>query len=509
MKNPLILIIMDGFGIAKDEKKSAINKKTIPHLTSIFQKYPTAFIQASGEYVGLPKGQMGNSEVGHTNIGAGRIVYQELTRITKSINDESFFKNAELTQAFLSAKEKNKSLHLIGLVSNGGVHSHQNHLFALLLMAKKYGLKKVFIHAFLDGRDTPPKSGRNFIKECKAECDKLEIGKIATIVGRYYAMDRDNRWDRTEKAYNAMVNGIGVHENDPVISIENAYDMGQTDEFVEPIICNEAGLINQGDSVVFFNFRPDRARQITRALTEENFDKFKRKQDYLNLNFVCMTQYDESFKNVSVAFKPENINNTLGEYISKKGLTQLRIAETEKYAHVTFFFNGGEEKTFKGEDRILIPSPKVSTYDLKPQMSAMEIKDTVKEKIKNKSYDIIVLNFANCDMVGHSGKFEPTEKAVKVVDNCVYDIINDIIEVGGCAIITADHGNADVMFDENGNPFTAHTTNLVPFCIVGYDCTLQPTGKLADIAPTILKILDLEKPKEMTGQNLIKEVSET
>lgn len=508
MKRPLILIIMDGFGITKDVKKSAINHETIPYLSKIFNQYPMTLIGASALDVGLPEGQMGNSEVGHTNIGAGRVVYQDLTKITKSISDGEFYKNKVLIKAMQSAKQNSKSLHLMGLLSDGGVHSHQNHLFALVKMAKELGLKKVYVHAFLDGRDVLPTSGLQFVKDCQSQLKEIGQGEIATLMGRYYAMDRDNHWDRVEKAYNAMVRGIGKYERDPVKALEKDYFDGNTDEFIVPTVCNRDGLISSGDSIIFFNFRPDRARQITHALVDEDFNKFKREKILHNLEFVCMTQYDKSINNVNIAFEPEKLYNTFGEYISYKGLTQLRIAETEKYAHVTFFFNGGTEKNYIGEDRILIPSPKVATYDLKPEMSAAEITSTVKEKIKAQIYDVIILNFANCDMVGHSGDYAATEKAVKTVDNCVNEIVNEIIKAKGCAIITADHGNAEKMYDENGKPFTAHTTNPVPFCVVGYDCELVPCGKLSDVAPTMLEILEIEKPEDMLGKSLIKKASE-
>ncbi len=490
MKKPLVLIIMDGFGIPKDITKSAITPETTPNLSRLFEKYPTTQLAASGEAVGLPAGQMGNSEVGHTNIGAGRIVYQELTRISKSIKDGLFFENSVLKSTMLKAKEKHTTLHLMGLLSDGGVHSHQDHLFALLSMAQKLGLKNVYIHAFLDGRDTLPTSGIDFISNCQNKVKEIGIGKIATLMGRYYAMDRDNRWERIKLAYDAMVNGIGVFEEEPSKAIKKSYENRIFDEFIQPTICDKNGTIKDGDSVIFFNFRPDRARQLTRAFVDETFPAFNRRKFLPNLNFVCMTQYDKNIPNVKVAFEPEEINNTFGEIISRNNLTQLRIAETEKYAHVTFFFNGGIEKKFAGEDRILIPSPKVATYDLKPEMSAIELTKVVKEKINSKSYDVIILNLANCDMVGHTGNFEATKIAVKTVDSCVNEIVNEIIKVDGVAVITADHGNAEQMIDDNGTPFTAHTTNLVPFCVVGCDCNLKPNGKLSDIVPMILEVLN-------------------
>ena len=504
MKNPLMLIIMDGFGISEEsQEKSAITEKMTHYLSGFFKNYPTMLLRASGEAVGLPCGQMGNSEVGHMNIGAGRIVYQDLTRINKSIKDESFYKNTALKNAILSAKESNSALHIMGLISDGGVHSHIEHLYALLKMAKKFNMQKVYIHAFLDGRDTSPTSGKSFIKSCENEIKSLRIGKIATLMGRYYAMDRDNRWERVKKAYDAMVSGEGIYEKNPIKALENFYQAGVTDEFIEPTVCDKNAMINSGDSVIFFNFRPDRARQLTHALVDENFDGFIRAKKLNNLNFVCMTQYDESILNVKVAFDNEKLENTLSEVLSKNNLTQLKIAETEKYAHVTFFFNGGIEQKYAGEDRTLIPSPKVATYDLKPEMSAFEVTKVAKEKIVSRKYDVIVLNFANCDMVGHTGNFEAAKIAVKTVDKCVRDLVQSILNVGGCAVITADHGNAEKMLDENGEIFTAHTTNPVPLCIIGHDCKLKSAGKLADIAPTMLEILNLKKPNDMTGESLI------
>lgn len=504
MKNPLVLIIMDGFGISEESLgNSAITKETTPYLNEFFENYPTSLLGASGEAVGLPCGQMGNSEVGHMNIGAGRIVYQELTRINKSIKDESFYKNTALKNAILSAKKSNSALHIMGLISDGGVHSHIKHLCALLKMAKKFNMRKVYIHAFLDGRDTSPTSGKSFMESCENEIKNLEIGKIATLMGRYYAMDRDNRWERVKKAYDAMANGEGVYEKNPIQALENFYQAGITDEFIAPTVCDKNAMINSGDSVVFFNFRPDRARQLTHAMVDENFKGFIRAKKLDNLNFVCMTRYDESIFNVKVAFDNEKLENTLAEVLSKNNLTQLKIAETEKYAHVTFFFNGGIEPKYAGEDRNLIPSPKVATYDLKPEMSAFEVTKIAKEKIVSRKYDVIVLNFANCDMVGHTGNFEAAKIAVKTVDNCVHELVQAILNVGGCAIITADHGNAEKMLDENGEIFTAHTTNPVPLCIIGHDCKLKSTGKLADIAPTVLEILNLKKPNDMSGESLI------
>lgn len=503
MKKPLILMILDGFGIGTNYG-NAVRTANKPNLERIFSKNPVGLIAASGMDVGLPDGQMGNSEVGHTNIGAGRVVYQELTRITKSIKDGTILENDAIVNAMNNAKEDGKSLHLMGLLSPGGVHSHITHLYGLVEMAKKSGVKNVYIHAFLDGRDVPPSSAKGYIEECKKRLDEIGTGKIATVMGRYYAMDRDTNWDRVEKAYAAMVYGEGPKASDPAEAVAKSYSEGVTDEFVIPVVCEENAEIKSGDSVIFFNFRPDRAREITRTLVDPSFDGFERKKGFFPLTYVCMTQYDATMPNVQVAFKPQSLVNTFGDYISSKGLTQLRIAETEKYAHVTFFFNGGVEKVNEGEDRCLIPSPKVATYDLQPEMSAYEVTKNVIERIENGKYDVIILNFANCDMVGHTGIFEAAVKAVETVDECVGKIVDSITEAGGIALITADHGNADKMLDEDGKPFTAHTTNLVPFCVVNYPCVIRDNGRLADIAPTMLQILGLEIPNEMDGKSLIK-----
>lgn len=496
-------MILDGFGINSADG-NAIKAAKRPNLDKIFASNPITQIGASGMDVGLPDGQMGNSEVGHTNIGAGRIVYQELTRITKTINEDKLKDNEAIVAAMDNALEKGTSLHLMGLLSDGGVHSHSSHLYGILELAKKKGLKKVFIHAFLDGRDVPPSSAADFIKECIAKTEEIGVGKIATVMGRYYAMDRDNRWERVEKAYAAMVYGEGVQADCPVCAVENSYKDGVTDEFVVPCFIKGGETIKENDSVIFFNFRPDRAREITRTLVDPEFTGFKRKNGLFPLKYVCMTQYDATMPNVDVAFKPQVLKNTLGEYISSLNLTQLRIAETEKYAHVTFFFNGGVEKQYPGEDRILVKSPAVATYDLQPEMSAYEVTDKLIPAIKSGKYDVIILNFANCDMVGHTGVFEATVKAVEAVDSCVGRVIDAIREMDGVAIITADHGNADKMIDSDGEPFTAHTTNPVPFCVVGYDCELREGGRLADIAPTMLHILNLPKPEEMDGNSIIK-----
>lgn len=500
MKKPLILMILDGFGNGP-ENGNAIRAAKKPNLDRLFSSNPLTQIGASGMDVGLPDGQMGNSEVGHTNIGAGRIVYQELTRITKSISDGDFFENPALLGAVDAAS--GKTLHLIGLLSDGGVHSHNSHLYALLKLAKRHGCEKVYVHAFLDGRDVPPSSGRDFVADCRKQMEKIGAGKIATVMGRYYAMDRDRRWERVEKAYGAMTAGKGVQCGDPVRAVEDSYKNGVTDEFVLPVVCDPEGRVKAGDSVIFFNFRPDRARQITRAFVDPDFDGFDRPGGFLKPHFVCMTQYDATLPNVEVAFRPEKLSNTLAEVISKNGLSQLRIAETEKYAHVTFFFNGGVETVYPGENRVLINSPKVATYDLKPEMSAFEVTDALVERIGSGRYDVIILNFANCDMVGHTGIFEAAKAAVEAVDACVGRVTDAIAKAGGVALITADHGNAEQMVAEDGSPFTAHTTNPVPFCVVGYPCRLREGGRLADIAPTMLRILGLPKPSEMTGTSIV------
>ena len=510
MKKPLVLCILDGFGKNESEYGNAIKAAATPNITKIFANSPKTYIGASGMDVGLPDGQMGNSEVGHTNIGAGRVVYQELTRITKSIKDGDFFENEALLSAVKSAKEKDTALHLFGLLSDGGVHSHNEHLYALLELAKKNGLTKVFVHAFLDGRDVAPTSGADFVKELADKCEEIGVGKIATVMGRYYAMDRDNRWERVEKAYAAMVYGEGNKNADAEAAVRASYEQidaegkNITDEFVVPTVCAENATISDGDSVIFFNFRPDRAREITRTLVDPEFTGFERKKGFMNLYYVCMTQYDASMPGVHIAFKPQSLTNTLGEYLALQGKTQLRIAETEKYAHVTFFFNGGVEKVSDGEERVLINSPKVATYDLKPEMSAFEVAAKACENIESGRFDVVILNFANCDMVGHTGIFDAAKAAVQAVDTCVGKVMASVEKMGGCAIITADHGNADKMYEQDGSPFTAHTTNPVPFVVVGYPCTLREGGKLCDIAPTMLEMMGLPKPLEMTGESIIK-----
>ncbi len=508
-KKPLVLCIMDGFGNNVPEGNAIYTAKT-PNLDKLFAENPTTAIGASGMDVGLPDGQMGNSEVGHTNIGAGRIVYQELTRITKSIADGDFFANAALTAAMDNCKANGSALHLIGLVSDGGVHSHNTHLYALVEMAKRAGLEKVYVHALLDGRDVPPASGAGYVAELRDKLTEIGVGKVATVMGRFYAMDRDNRWDRVEKAYNAIVCGEGEFCEDAVAAIEKSYETidgdgkNLTDEFVIPFVSVKDAGVSANDSVIFFNFRPDRAREITRTFVDPDFNGFERKKGFFPLTYVCMTQYDATMPNVQVAFRPQSLDNTLGQYLSDKGLTQLRIAETEKYAHVTFFFNGGVEAQYDGEDRALIPSPKVATYDMKPEMSAVEVTDEVVSRIESGNYDVVILNFANCDMVGHTGIFDAAVKAVETVDTCVGRVADAVAAMGGAMIITADHGNADCMVAEDGTPFTAHTTNPVPLCVVGYPCELREGGRLADIAPTMLKMMNLEQPAEMDGVSLIK-----
>ncbi len=504
MKKPVILCIMDGFGINPGAKGNAIESAKTPNLTKLFSENPYTQIGASGLDVGLPDGQMGNSEVGHTNIGAGRVVYQMLVKISKSIEDGEFFNIKALKSAVENCKKNDSALHLIGLLSDGGVHSHIEHLFGLLEMAKKEGLTKVYVHCIMDGRDVSVTSGKGFVKALEDKMSELGVGKIASISGRYYAMDRDFAWDRVEKAYAAMVYGEGIQNENAVESMAESYAKDITDEFIIPTVIDINGTVKANDSVVFFNFRPDRARQITRTFVDESFDGFERKNGFFPLNYVCMTQYDETMPNVSVAFPPEELKMTMGEYISSKNMTQLRIAETQKYAHVTFFFNGGEEKTFEGEDRILIQSPDVPTFDLQPEMSAYPVCDAVVEKIKSGKYDMVILNFANCDMVGHTGIFDAAVKAVEAVDECVGKVVDAALSMGGAVCITADHGNADRMIGDDGKPFTPHSTNPVPFCVVGYDCQLKETGRLADIAPTMLTIMGLPQPAEMTGESLIK-----
>ena len=499
-KTPTTLIIMDGFGLANASDDNAVSLAQTPVLDRLFREYANTTLSASGLDVGLPDGQMGNSEVGHTNIGGGRVVFQDLPRISRAIDDGSFFKNEAYTKAMDNCLKNGSSLHLYGLLSDGGVHSHIQHLFALLQMAKDKGLEKVYVHCFLDGRDVSPTSGKGFVQELCDKCAEIGVGKIATVMGRYYAMDRDKRWERVQMAYDAMVYGEGVHNADPVDAVAKSYANGVTDEFVEPVVCDSEGTIGDNDSVIFFNFRPDRAREITRAIVDPEFDGFQR--EFFPTTYVCNTEYDASMPNVLVAWPRVAVKNGLGEYLSSMGMTQLRIAETEKYAHVTFFFNGGVEKQYPGEDRVLVPSPKVATYDLQPEMSAFEVCDKCVERIESGAYDVIILNFANCDMVGHTGVLEAAVKAVETVDTCVGKVVEATLKMGGIAMITADHGNAEDMKQEDGSPMTAHTTNPVPFILCGAGSELR-TGRLADIAPTILDVLGLACPPEMDGRTLI------
>ena len=511
MKRPVVLCIMDGFGNNPSEYGNAIKAAKTPNLDKLMAEYPMTYIGASGMDVGLPDGQMGNSEVGHTNIGAGRVVYQELTRITKSIQDGDFFENEVLVGAIENCKKNGTALHLIGLLSDGGVHSHNTHLYGLLKLAKDNGLEKVYVHALLDGRDVPPASGVEYIEELEAKMKEIGVGEIATVMGRFYAMDRDNMWDRVGMAYNAMVNGEGIKTDDAVEAVKKSYETidgdGKhlTDEFVMPTVCSKGESISENDSVIFFNFRPDRAREITRTFVDPDFKGFEIKA-FFPLYYVCMTQYDAEMPNVHVAFKPETLVNTMGEVISKHGLKQLRIAETQKYAHVTFFFNGGEEKVYPGEDRVLIDSPKISTFDLKPEMSAYEVCDAACERVLSDKYDVVILNYANCDMVGHTGVFDAAVKAVETVDECVGKLADATLKMNGVILITADHGNADKMYEADGSPFTAHTTNPVPLIVAGYGTDFklkEKGGRLCDLSPTMLDIMGIEKPKEMTGESLI------
>lgn len=501
MKNTVALIIMDGYGLNDNPVNNAVAMAEKPNLDRIFSKYPTTKINASGLRVGLPKGLMGNSEVGHLNIGAGRVVYQDLTMIDKSIEDGEFFKNIALKGAMEALGEGN-ALHLVGLTSDGGVHSHLNHLFALMDMAKKKDVKKVYIHIISDGRDVPPDSAKGYIQKIEEKIKSIGLGTIATICGRYYYMDRDNRWDRVEKGYNCVYNGVGARYQSADGGISASYKAGVTDEFVEPIVIGEYQGVKDGDSVIFYNFRTDRAREISHAVLDENFDHFARiKKD---IYYVGMTKYDDTLKGIHTAFPPKDIKNTLGEYLSTLGLTQLRIAETEKYAHVTFFFNGGVETPNKGEDRILVPSPKVATYDLKPDMSAVEVTNKALECVGK--YDVIILNFANCDMVGHTGVIPSAVTAVETVDTCVGKMVEKILSVGGTVLLTADHGNAEVMRLPDGSPCTSHTTNLVPFSVIGekyIGAKLKDDMALCDIAPTLLDVLGVQKPNEMTGNSIL------
>lgn len=509
-KHPLVLIILDGWGLNEQKENNAIAGARIPNLSGLLERYPHTVLGTSGEDVGLPKGQMGNSEVGHLNMGAGRVVYQELTRISRSIRERDFYDNPVLLEAVEKVREKGGALHLMGLLSDGGVHSHINHLYALLELARDQGLNRVFVHAFLDGRDVSPANAREYIAPLTERMSKMELGKIVTVMGRYYAMDRDKRWERVQEAYYAMVEGRGFKVNSALEAVEQAYARGETDEFVKPTVIVDdgdqpVGQVKNGDAIIFFNFRPDRAREITRAFVDEEFAGFERPAERLRVHFACMTQYDKTIE-APVAFRPQVLVNTLGEVLSYRNLRQLRLAETEKYAHVTFFFNGGVEKPNRGEDRVLIPSPHVATYDLQPEMSACGVTDALIAKIKDDVYDVMIINYANPDMVGHTGVIKAAIKAVEAVDDCLGRVIEAVRQVGGIAIITADHGNVEMMRDSTGEPYTAHTTNQVPFILVSdkhTGVTLRP-GRLEDVAPTMLYLLGIEQPPEMTGQNLLK-----
>ena len=506
-KKTTMLMIIDGYGINENEKGNAVIAAKMPNIDKLNKTCPTTEIYTSGLKVGLPEGQMGNSEVGHTNIGAGRVVYQQLTKITKSIEDGDFFSIPEFVSAVENCKKNNSKLHILGVVSDGGVHSHIRHLYGLLEMAKRKDFEDVYVHCFLDGRDTPPASAEDYVMMLESKMKQKGVGKIASVSGRFYAMDRDKRWERIQKVYDAIVNGVGEKSSTAIGAIEDSYQKETFDEFIEPtLICNgekPTATIGSKDSVIFFNFRPDRARELTRALVDKEFNEFETRKD-LDLYFVCMTEYDATLPNVNVAFKAERLVNTFGEYISNKGLTQLRIAETEKYAHVTFFFNGGEEKQYPGEDRILVPSPKVLTYDLQPEMSEPEVTEKVVEAINSGKYDTIILNYANSDMVGHTGNMEAAIKALEAVDDGVGKVVDAIKKNDGVLLVTADHGNSEQMIDYvTGEPHTAHTTNPVPLILYGMENTKLKPGKLADLAPTMLDIMGLEKPEEMTGESLL------
>lgn len=500
---PLVLIILDGFGVAEPGPNNAVHLANTPTFDWLYARYPHATLKASGEDVGLPDGQMGNSEVGHLNIGAGRVVYQDLTRITKAIKSSEFTANPVLNQAFDWVLDHNSQLHLMGLLSDGGVHSHNTHLYALLKLAKERGLKKVIVHCFLDGRDTPPQSGLSYLKELKEEMDKLKIGQIGTVMGRYYAMDRDKRWPRTELAYKAVAHGQGEKAASPEEVISHSYTAGVSDEFVKPAVLPDHQPVKDKDAVIFFNFRADRARQLTQAFIEKNFTAFNRGQAPEVL-FISFTEYDIRFP-IPVAFPPEKLKNTFTELLAQNNLKQLHVAETEKYAHVTFFFNGGVEEPVPGEDRILVPSPKVATYDLQPEMSAFKVSEKVCQAIVAQQHDFIVANFANPDMVGHTGMLSAAIKAVETVDRCLGQIIETLKETNGELLIVADHGNIEKMANKNGHPWTAHTANPVPIIYVSSkDAVISNGGRLADVAPTLLTILNLPVPQEMTGKNLIK-----
>ncbi|MCR5690087.1 MAG: 2,3-bisphosphoglycerate-independent phosphoglycerate mutase [Clostridiales bacterium] len=503
MKKPVVLCIMDGFGINPSEYGNAIKAAKKPRLDELWAKNPHTQIEASGLWVGLPDGQMGNSEVGHTNIGAGRVIYQDLVKISKAVEDGTFFENKALCKAMRNAADNGKALHMAGLLSDGGVHSHITHVFGLLEMAKRFGVGKVYVHCIMDGRDVGVTTGKGYAAELQAKMDELGVGKIASVMGRYYAMDREKKWDRVEKAYAAMTRLEGEKFTSAVAALEKSYAEGVTDEFVIPTVAADAEPVRDGDSFIFFNFRPDRAREITSVFVDPAFDGFKREQ-LRDLTYICMTQYDEKMPNVELAYGPERIEHVFGEVVSDRGLKQLRIAEYTKYAHVTYFLNGGEETVYPGEDRILIDSPNVPTYDLQPEMSAYIVAEKIVEVVKAEKYDVIVVNFANCDMVGHTGVFEAAVKAVEAVDECVGMVYDAVTEKGGAMLITADHGNADKMIGDDGKPFTPHTTNPVPVILTGCgEQTLRSGGKLGDLAPTLLDVMGIEKPAEMTGESLI------
>lgn len=501
---PLALIIMDGYGISAETKGNAVVSARKPNIDTLMQKYSNTTIAASGLAVGLPKGQMGNSEVGHLNLGAGRVVYQDYTRISLAVEENKLRENPVLIDVMDKAGANPRKLHFLGLLSDGGVHSHNTHLYALLEMAKERGLKEVYVQAVLDGRDVPPKSALTYFQELNSKMRGIGVGKVATIAGRYYTMDRDKRWERVEQAYRAMTEGKGYRAATPEQAVNDGYGRGESDEFLKPTIVDQQGLIEDEDCIIFFNFRPDRAREITRAFVDPDFREFERAN--IKVNFVCMTQYDATI-NAPVAFAPQNLGDTLGEIVSRSGLKQLRIAETEKYAHVTYFFNGGKEKPNPGEDRVLIPSPKVATYDLQPEMSAYQVTDAVVERIRSGEYKLIILNFANPDMVGHTGIYEAAVKAVEAVDACVGRVVEEILAQGGAVLLIADHGNAEKMIDlVTGQPHTAHTTNPVPFVLIlddGKKHKLRAGGVLADLAPTILGLMGIPIPKAMTGTSLI------